>query len=66
MRFLCLLLPLSWCVVISSVAVPPSPAGGGYLRIYAPGDFAFVPEDRDFDINLQKNRSLFFLHVQKI
>jgi len=48
------------------IEILSSPAGGGWFQIYAPGDFAFVPEDRDFDINLQKNRSLFFLHVQKI
>jgi len=54
MRFLCLLLPLSWCVVISSVAVPPSPAGGEYLRIYEPGDYAFAPDHDHFDITREK------------
>jgi len=37
-------------VSVSSVAVPPSPAGGEYLRIYAPGDYAFAPDHDDFDI----------------
>ena len=39
---------------VSISVVPPSPAGGEYLRIYAPGDYAYVPDHEDFDITSKK------------
>ena len=56
MRYLTLVLLLSVCyVVFSHGNIPPSPAGGGYLTIYALGDYVFVGDHIDFDVNLQKN-----------
>ena len=55
MRILFLTLLLPMCALISVSAAPPSPAGGGYLRIYERGDHAFVPDHDDFDVNLQEN-----------
>lgn len=40
---------------MSASAVPPSPAGGGALRIYERGDHAYVLDHPDFDVNLQAN-----------
>ena len=45
----------SFGFVVSISAVPPSPAGGGYLKIYAPGDYAYAPHHDDFDIASKKN-----------
>lgn len=58
MRFISRFLLLSLCFLATetfAVEIPPSPAGGGWFQTYAPGDFAFVTDSRDFDINLQKN-----------
>ena len=58
MRFMSCFLLLSLCFLATetfAVEIPPSPAGGGWFQIYAPGDFAFAADHRDFDINLQKN-----------
>ena len=57
MRFIFRFLLLSLCFSAKetfAVEIPPSPAGGGWFQIYAPGDFAFAADHRDFDINLQK------------
>ena len=35
-------------------AVPPSPAGGGYFRIYKPGDYALASDHRDFEVIPEK------------
>lgn len=56
MRYLTLVLLLSVCYAVPSHSnIPPSPAGGGYLTIYALGDYVFVGDHTDFDVNLQKN-----------
>lgn len=55
MRFLFLTLLLLLSVLSSVPAVPPSPAGGGALRIGERGDHAFLPDHEDFDVNLQEN-----------
>ena len=40
-----------------SAAVVPSPAGGGYFQIYAPGDYAYVADHEDFDANMAEGTS---------
>ena len=55
MRILFFLLPLAVCLLMSASAVPPSPAGGGALRIYERGDHVYVLDHPDFDVNLQAN-----------
>ena len=35
-------------------AVPPSPAGGGWLEIFQEGDYASVEDSDDFDVNLAR------------
>ena len=55
MRILFFSLLLTVCLLMSAFAVPPSPAGGGALRIYERGDHVSVPDHPDFDVNLQAN-----------
>ena len=56
MQYLVLVLLLFLCYVVPSQSnIPVSPAGGGYLEIYAPGDHVFVNDHNNFDVNLQRN-----------
>lgn len=55
MRILVFFILLGLGCVASALAIPPSPAGGGYFTLGAPGDYAFVPDRLDFDFRLGKN-----------
>lgn len=56
MQTLSFVLLSCFCFVVPVVAVPPSPAGGGYFQIYAPGDYTYVKDHDDFDAqSLLKN-----------
>lgn len=56
MRILFLsLLFFSYLLVIAHSDILPTPTGGGVLKIYTPGAYAFAPDHDDFDVNLQEN-----------
>ena len=52
MRVFVFSLVLGLGCVASVSAMPPSPAGGGYFTLGAPGDYAFAPDRLDFDFHL--------------
>ncbi len=52
MRVLVFLILLGLGGVASAPAIPPSPAGGGYFTIGAPGEYAFIPDRLDLDFRL--------------
>lgn len=54
MRILASGLLFFFCFLFSTFAVPPSPAGGGYFRIYKPGDYALASDHKDFEVSPEK------------
>ena len=57
MRFIFVGLYLAMCSSVYAETVASSPAGGGYFQIYGPGDYAFVRDHDDFDVNFHASTS---------